>query len=523
MISGVLMGKIKLPSLLGYIGVGIGLRFLRIDVGGFDVLAGWGGMFLFFLIGLEMRLSDLEHVKGSVVLLTLVQILIVGPITFGLLYLVGISGWVGILLAISLTFSSTILAVTNLAARKALQSFSGRMVVGSLLIQDLIAIILMSLAEGRGSLVVLSKGVTIALLFLLISIPIASRVITRLKLSAEELILVSLAWCLIISSLFSSKIIGMSIEIGAFLAGLSLSKSFVNHHIANKVRTLRDFFVVLFFVSLGMKINWKLEVLTVGILLGVILVITKILVSWLALRFKGFTNRLAMDVSFSLSSASEFALIIVVLAVGSKLVSEESAVLISTAVISSIVLGSVIQMRLDWIYSIWGRRLVMGIKLSEWPTEDFVLLVGCHRMGQSVLGLLKTNERSVVVLDQDPEVIRNLLEKKVDARYADAIDPEVLSNIPFNRVSMVISTINVFEDNLFLLREIRRINKQVKIVIDAETLDDANRLYEAGADYTVFPHFVGGIHLAEILEGDGKMLEKYRERQQKLLVRVFGN
>ena len=110
----------------------------------------------------------------------------------------------------------------------------------------------------------------------------------------------------------------------------------------------------------------------------------------------------------------------------------------------------------------------------------------------------------------------------MDARYTDVADVQTLEGIPFDKVTMVVSTVGVLEDNMALVKEIKKINKKAKLIVDAETLEDANKLYNAGADYTVFPHFVGGLHLAEILDGDEDLIVKYRERQKRLLEKTFG-
>lgn len=518
---GVFFEKIRLPALLGYILVGILVKFF-VDGGDWTTFASWGSVFLFFLIGLEMHLEDFVQIRSTIGFLSMFQILVIGGINFVILGLAGVSGFMGIVLAVSLTFSSTILAVTNLSRRKGISSLTGRLIVGTLIVQDVVAIVLMTLVGARGGVVVLVRGVVLALGFLILSTGTVPKIVRRLKLSSEELVLASLAWCLLVAAVFSTEFVGLSVEIGAFMAGLAMSTSFENHHIAVKVRTLRDFFVVLFFVNLGMSINWRSDVVFNGLVLGVVLVLLKVVLVWVALRIGKYTNRLALDVGLSLSSSSEFALIIVVLASTLGFLDQKVTVLISIAIICSMGLGSLVQSRLDWIYSVWGRRLVSRKEETEWPDDNFVLLVGCNRMGSSILTLFLGQKRKMVVLDHDPIIIRKLKERGVDARYTDVADVQTLEGIPFDKVTMVVSTVGVLEDNLALVKEIKKINKKAKLIVDAETLEDANKLYKAGADYTVFPHFVGGLHLAEILDGDEDLIFKYRERQKRLLEKTFG-
>lgn len=529
---GALFRRFGQLSLVGYILVGFlcNYGFARFNIEWpkeWNELASIGGVLLLFLIGLEMKVSEVSSIGKVLLLVFLIQVGLLGSAIYPLMRLLSLSRETSLVMGVSLSFSSTILVVKILSEKKMLSSLTGRLSVGLLILQDLLSIFLMTLLSN-GSLAVLTRGGLIALVLVLVGNKFVLGAFKLLVRSTEEVVLFSLGWCLVMASFFASKWIGLSPEIGGFVAGLTLSSTFENHHIVSKVKTLRDFFIVIFFLSLGFQIRLAAFTVLGGVGLGLLLLLIKFLATMILIKLFGFANRVAFDVALGLSSASEFTLILMS---GLEMSTEVRAVLVM-AVITSMVLSAFILGKSDKVFQIFGKSFSFWHGASSgstnesegsiWPQTRFVLLIGGHRMGKSVLSALESQNREVVVVDYDPEVVSGLKSEGIKAYFADVSDTETLNSIPFGRIDLVISTIPNSFDNLGLIRYLNKGKYKIKVVVDAENLQDATDLYKAGVDYVVFPHFVGGLHLAEILSDESSgTLERYKNKQTKMLAKVF--
>lgn len=518
-------------SFVGYVLVGIACKYFFSYLGiewlsEWSELASVGGVLLLFLIGLEMKISDVGSVGRILLLIFLLQTGLLSMIIYPLMRLIDLNRVSSLLISVSLTFSSTILVVKVLSEKKVLSGLIGRLSVGMLLLQDLLAIMMMTIM-ANGSLTVAARGSLIGLVFVVLGNKLVLSVFKTLIRSTEEVVLFSLGWCLIIASFFASSWLGLSPEVGGFVAGLTLSSTFENHHIVSKVKPIRDFFVVIFFLALGFQVKLAAFTLLGGIGLGLLLLLLKFGLTFFLTKIFGLANRVAFEVSFGLSSASEFTLILM----SSFSISNEVKALLTVSVISSMMIGSFLLMTSDRFFGIFGRSLSWWggrFKVLEdtegtiWPVTRFVLLIGGHRMGRSVVAALESQDKELVVLDYDPEVVSKLKAEGIRAYFADISDREVLGEIPFGRIDLVISTIPNSADNLELVSYINRKRFKVKVVVDAENFEDSKILYKAGVDYVVFPHFVGGMHLAEILSDESSgTLERYKVKQSKMLARIY--
>lgn len=528
---GAIFRRLGQLSFVGYVLVGIFSKYLFSYLGiewlkEWSELASVGGVLLLFLIGLEMKISDVGSVGKILLLIFLLQTGLLVVVVYPLMRLMDLDPVSSLLISLSLTFSSTILVVKILSEKKVLSGLIGRLSVGMLLLQDLLAIVLMTIL-ANGSLTVVARGSLIGLVFVILGSKLVLGAFKVLIRSTEEVVLFSLGWCLAIASFFASSWLGLSPEVGGFVAGLTLSSTFENHHIVSKVKPLRDFFVVIFFLALGFQVKVVTFTLLGGIGLGLLLVLLKFGLTLLLTRIFGLANRVAFEVSLGLSSASEFTLILM----SGFLISGEVKAVLMVSVISSMIIGSFLLMTSDKLFGFFGRSLPWWGGRSKalgdtegtiWPSTRFVLLIGGHRMGKSVLSALESQDKELVVLDYDPEVVSKLKAEGIRAYFADISDREVLGEIPFGRIDLVISTIPNSTDNLELVSYINKKKFKVKVVVDAENFEDSEVLYKAGVDYVVFPHFVGGMHLAEILADESSgTLEKYKVRQSKMLAKIY--
>lgn len=536
--AGLVARALRQPAFLGHVLVGLAVGYWGFMRGGevnrlLEVLSSAGVMLLLFLVGLEMNVVEVKKMGGKAVLTGLGQITITTLIFCVFLIRFGLNWNSSLFLGISLAFSSTIIIVKLLSERHDLSSLVGKMAIALLLIQDLAAIVLLVVFGGgfSGGLVLLFVKILLLVgLTLLISRKMMPRILHRLARSMDELILFSLAWCFVLAAVIASPLLGLSLEIGGFLAGLALSGSFEHVQIATKIKPIRDFFLTIFFISLGLNIRLDHTVILFAVLLSAAVVFVKPMVVWFLMRLFGYKQRVSFGTGLMMGQISEFSFILV--GVGAKVgflsgsdVSLVSLVGLITMVVSGYLIidkEKVFQVLMPILNSIWKDTSKPDPVFEE--LADHIILFGCHRMGRSVLMRLLESHEKILIVDFDPEVIARLKDEGAKVIYADAADVEIYDQLSLSSAKMVISTLRDIKDNLVMLSEINKRGSKVSVVVDAESIEDAERLYQAGATYVIFPHFVGGWHLGDLVRKGvhkKKDFESYRKYQQEVMAGVY--
>jgi hypothetical protein len=406
-------------------------------------------------------------------------------------------------------------------------------VVALLLIQDLAAVVIMIVVGGGASgglAALLVKTAVLIVLTVLMARKVMPRILHRLAGSVDELILFSLAWCFVLAAAIASPLLGLSLPIGGFLAGLALSGSFEHIHIATKIKPIRDFFLTIFFVSLGLNIKLDWSVVWQALLLSAVVILLKPMIVWFLMRCFGYKQRVAFSTGLMFGQISEFSFILVGLGAKTGFLSTNSVALISlvglvTMVISGyLIIGGekIFDLLKSFLGSIWKDN--HEVEAVEAELVDHIVLLGCHRMGRSILMHLVKNKEKMLIVDFDPEVVAKLEKEGFRVVYADAADVELYDRLNLSKAKMVISTLKDIRDNLVMLSEFRRRRLKASVVVDAESAEDAERLYKAGASYVIFPHFVGGLHLSDLIRKgvrEKEDFESYRKYQREVMTGVY--
>jgi voltage-gated potassium channel Kch len=326
--------------------------------------------------------------------------------------------------------------------------------------------------------------------------------------SQELLFIMAVSVSFIFSILF--YYIGFSIAIGAFVAGVSLANLPYNIEIIGKVKSLRDFFAVIFFASLGMELllgsfKTMLKPLLVFIILAIFL---KPLITMFLCSFFGYKKRTAFLTSVSLAQISEFSLIIVAQGLFLGHLSQEIfSLTVIIAVVTIVLTSYFIQyeekfyLRLAGILDIFDKLTGTCGELEYMPRKKHeVILCGYNRIGYSIVNTLKRLKKKLLVVDFNPEIIRKLINKKIPCIYGDIGDVEVLERLNLKEAQMVISTVPTKRDNLLLIKKTKEQNKKALVFVTSSQVEDALKLYDAGADYVILPHFLGGEHVSLLIE-----------------------
>jgi len=341
------------PLLVAYIAIGclLGPHGFRL-VGDAELLseiAEIGIIFLLFLVGLDLEPAKLGRMFGKGMLTALGSTLVFFLAGFGLMQAFGFTVTESVITGLAVTFSSTIIGIKLLPTTVLHHRHIGEIVVALLLLQDLLAILALILLEGYGD----TFGETLASLgSVLASLPvvivaafagvrfIVLPLLRKFDAFHEFIFLIALGWCLGVASL--ADLTGLSFEIGAFIAGVALATSPIAQYIAENLRPLRDFFLVLFFFSVGAEIDVALllELLLPTLLLALALVVIKPMVFAALLRWQGETRETAWEAGYRLGQASEFSLLVSYVAGASALIGIEAAHVIQGATVLTLILST---------------------------------------------------------------------------------------------------------------------------------------------------------------------------------------
>jgi Trk K+ transport system NAD-binding subunit len=315
--------------------------------------------------------------------------------------------------------------------------------------------------------------------------------------------------------------IGCSVAIGAFLAGVSLASLSYNLEIISMVKSLRDFFATIFFVSLGMQITLAATMLVAPIIMfSLLVVVGGPLIVMVLMSLSGYSKKVSFLSGIAIAQISEFSLIIIALGrslghIPKEIVSLTAIIAVVTITISTYLIqyNNQLYLRFSRFLSVF-ERLSKKVKHLEYRPAAFkadVVLCGYNRVGYSILKKLQAMKKSLLIVDYNPELIKQLAKEGVPCVYGDIGDLEILNRLDLANIEILISTVPDASDNLLLIKKTKEVNKKAVVIVTANQIDEALRLYDAGADYVVLPHFLGGEHVSILLEDFTKDFNKILE------------
>ncbi len=525
-IGGFIANRTKQPLVLAYIltGVILGpLLGLVTDLNTIRMLSEIGIAFLLFIVGLDLNLKKLKHIGSIATIGAISQMTIFFILGFATGMFFGFTTMTSVYIGLIITFSSTMVVLKMLSDKKELDTLHSRIVIGILIMQDIVAIIALSLLNKTGNLSIGSLGITLLTGVALVGLAylLARFVFPKIfKLAArsqEVLFMISLAVCFTFSFLFYLG--GFSISVGAFIAGVTLGNLPYNHEISGKIKPLRDFFSVLFFTSLGLELVFKdiTNIIWPIVVLILIVTIIKPIIITITVSMFGYKKRVSFLSGLTLGQISEFGLILAAQGLMLGHISKEIYTIAIVVALVSITTTSYFIKFEQRIYYHISKRLKsldkigkksQALELFNDKTKHQVILCGYNRIGYSIFHSLQKIGKDFVIVEYNPDIIKSLINKKIPCIYGDLNDPEVLESINFSEVELVISTIPDLSANLIVLHEVKKRKKKVNIILTAYSISDALELYKAGADYVIVPHLLGGEHVSLMLEEIGDNIDE---------------
>ncbi|OGC46896.1 sodium:proton exchanger [candidate division WWE3 bacterium RIFCSPHIGHO2_01_FULL_35_17] len=516
-IVSVLMRVLKQPMLIGYIltGVIVGPAVFGVmqSPESLEVFSQFGIALLLFIVGLNLSPKVIREVGKVATITGLGQVVFTSIIGYLISSILGFDKVESFYIAVALTFSSTIIILKLLSDKGDLDSLYGKVSIGFLLVQDILATLFLvvvsasALGDTFGSIAIqlIWKSFLLGLLLFLFIKFILPRLSVYFATSQEFLFLFSIGWGFGLASVFHA--LGLSIEIGALVAGVTLSLFPYHYEISSKMKPLRDFFLILFFVLLGAELgvdNLSGAIIPALIFSAFVLIGNPLIVMTLMgiLRFNKKTGFLS---GLTVAQISEFSLILV--ALGYKLghVDEKVISVVTLVGLITIAGSSYMIIYSDKLYSflhsylgVFERKVKRKTNLDKESYDS--ILFGYNRIGYDFLGVYRKIGAKYLVVDYDPKVIENLESSGIRCEYGDASDVEFLGELALKDLKMIISTVPNYEDTISLIDKVRSVNESAILMVISHRIDDAYKFYEHGASYVVMPHFLGGTYAASLVE-----------------------
>lgn len=527
------MKLLKQPMIIGYIVTGLLISpYIQESASSMETITAFSQMgvaLLLFIVGLNLSPKVIKEV-GKVSLITgLGQVFFTFIIGFLISRLLGITSTASFYLAITLTFSSTIIIMKLLSDKKDFETLYGKISIGLLIVQDIIAIMLLVIISSFSNsinvldvaILTIVKGVLLIGSLMLLSIYVMPKAYKFFAASQEFLFLFSIGWGLGLAALFNY--FGFRIEMGALIAGVTLSFSPYNYEISSKMKPLRDFFLIIFFILLGsqMPISNMQQFLYPALVLSAFVLIGKPIIVMTIMGLLGHSKRNGFLTGINMAQISEFSIILIMMGISAGHIQKEMLSLVTMVGLITIAGSTYFIMYSNKIYLPLSKALGIFERKKKVRKETFegesyeAVLFGYNRIGYDLLEALKKKNIEFMVVDYNPQTIQDLNRKGIKCKYGDAEDPEFYNEISLKKTKIILSTIPNFETNMLIITKAKEANNKTIRIVIAHQLEEANRLYQAGATYVLMPHFLGGQYTSMMINKYGLEVSKFLEERKK--------
>lgn len=532
-----LFRRLKLPAILAYLVAGMlvgehGFNFAQEQVD-YDHFAELGIVFLLFTLGLEFslpRLMAMRHLVLAVgslqVGISLVIFLIAGMF-FGLSFESAFV--VGSILALS----STAIVIRQLSETGAMKRKSGQLSVAVLLFQDvavvpMLIIIPMLATDGENSmllalLLAMFKGVVVVTLLLFIGkwlLPKVFNIIARVR-TDELFVLTTLLVTLLASAL--TQWFGLSMALGAFLAGMMLGESEYKHQLEADIRPYRDILLGLFFITVGMKLDIAILLSSPFSLLAIMfsfMLVKLLVIKVLAVR-AGESNKDAWAAGLMLAQMGEFGFVLIALANQVELLpSDVSSMLLGAGVVSMAITPYMIDHARSWSLFLSQEKSSDRQDLEQLPEnkdlEDHVIICGFGRVGQTVSRFLKQESIDFVAIDIDPLRTKTAREAGENVLFGSSRQTELLTAAHLSKAKLVVIAFGEDKQSVEVIQKVRSLAPSVPILVRTRNDDQLDMLYDAGANEVVPESLEGSLMLvSQVLSLTGVPFSRIMRRVQK--------
>lgn len=539
---GVLCQLVRQPLLIAYLVAGFaigpnGFKFIT-SPDSIRTMSEIGLVLLLFMIGLEMDLKKMLGSGGAITVTALVQIC--GSVALGWL----VFHWAGpaagsleaLYLAVAVAMSSTVIIVKLLHDKRQLDTLAGRITMGILVLQDVGVILFLAIQPNLKDPALAPLAMAVIRVLQLVGAAYFSGrfllpPIFKMVARRPELVLVgALAWCFAMAGL--ADYLGLSREMGALLAGVMVSTFPYTLDVVARITSIRDFFVTLFFVSLGMIIplpTW--DYLMWMLVFSGVLVVTRMITVFPTLFRTGLGQRMSFLPALNLSQLSELSLVLLAIGkasgdVSDKIISITAFSFAFLAVLSTYAItgsDAILRRVSPWLHKLGFPDLPAANPEADHDEEaPRIFLLGFSWTASSLLEEI-TRERPALlarlkVVDFNPETVAKLRARGVSVVYGDISRPDVLEHMGIEHAEVIICTLadGILRgaSNRKMLAQLRALNPGAAIIVHADKLADAGALYAEGASYVITPRLLEAGDILGVLGAiDNKLAEEKRAEQ----------
>jgi monovalent cation:H+ antiporter-2, CPA2 family len=552
--GGYIARKLGLPSLVGYLLAGMVIGpftpgFVG-DTHAISQLAEMGVIFMMFGVGLHFSLKDLWDVRRIAIPGAVLQMLLATLLGFALTQLWGWSVSASLVLGLSISIASTVVLLRGLEDHGLLNTVHGKVAVGWLVLEDLATIAILVLlpvlvASSDNALLNIGTALLKTCLFVAIMLFVGARLMPWLlkriaHTRSRELFILAVVALALGTAFAAAELFGVSLALGAFLAGVVIGESDISHQVGAEVTPFRDIFSVLFFVSVGMLVNPTLVLANVGqiLLLTLLVVVGKFLLTVLMIFVLPAPGRTLIVVAAGLSQIGEFSFIVGQTGVALGILTQDQYGLILAAALLSIVINPLMFRAIPQFERFIQRVPALRQRMERAAPEpvpahqhmtDHVVIVGYGRVGQHIGHVLQQLKLPFLVVERDAENAENIHKDGVQTLLGDAANSEVLTHAALQDARVLVVTVPDEVAAELIVTAAHDVAPKLPIIARAGTVSGITRLSEAGARHIIHPELEGGLelvrHMLLTLEYPTAQIQRYvdKVRHDAYEVTLTGN
>ena len=513
-----LVKLIRQPIIIGYVLSGLFFSFM-IKEGGYSseqivIFSELGITFLLFLIGMEFDFKNLKYLSKDLFFATTIQSIVFFLVAFVVVFLFGFSTKESIYLAVLFMFSSTLLVAKWIEDKKETTTLHGKIVLGILIIQDLFAIMILTVLsvayeQSITKIILVPVG---GIVLLLIAFVFAKYILNSLLKIAvrypELLFIFGLGICFFF--VWISPLLGYSATIGAFIAGVTLANTDYKSDIHSRLKPLIIFFNMLFFVGLGFQINpsISLNIILLIIVLCVLSLLFKPIVIYLTLMLRGYDLKISSITALNLAQLSEFGIIIITSGVLAGLIPNEISTIAMIPLIITMVASSYMIKYDKVIFKFLEEYLKKTARFFKKKMDDVsvdlgmynIIFFGYYNLSKELFSKLEGLGKKILVVENDPANIELLKKEGVPYIYNSIANPYFLNELNLNKAELIVSSLIDVEDNKIIIMQSKKDNPNSVIIVTAKNLKNSLELYDTGADYVIYPSYINEQQVSVLIE-----------------------
>jgi CPA2 family monovalent cation:H+ antiporter-2 len=520
-LGGVIARRIGLPTIVGYLLAGIAIGpFTPGFVGDIETiqqLAELGVIFLMFGVGLHFSFQDLWRVRDIAIPGALIQTALASLLGFGLSRLWGWTVPAGLVLGLAISVASTVVLLRGLMDNSLLNTSHGQAAVGWLVMEDILSVLILVLMPTLGAnsggmdwqnlAITLAKAAAFVAIMFFAGVRLIPWLLERIAHTrSRELFILAILAITLGTAMGASELFGVSLALGAFVAGAIISQSHLSHQVGADVFAFREAFSVLFFVSVGMLVNPVFVWQNLGQVVSLTLLVIAgkaIIVLLLGLLFPR-PARTFLVIAVGLSQIGEFSFILGQAGLALQMLTSDQYSLILAAALVSITLNPFMYKLLPAIEKVLRRIPVFWKQLEanrplpeidEQKLVHHVVVIGYGNAGKHLVNVLASLSIPLLVIEADAETTAQLNRKNIPTLYGDAGNSEVIVHAHLEQARALVSTVPDETTTILIITAARDLNPNLPIIVRAATEEGVRHLAELGAHHVVQPELECGLEM----------------------------